>query len=207
MNPWLDIRLDDYEAHMAMPGIAQAQMLARLLAKSAADCAAESIALLGAAGGNGLAALDPGIVKRVVAVDINPSFIAETKARFTSRFETFDSHCCDIDEGLPRFAPVDLVFAGLILEYIDYPRFLEALPKILKPRGMFVAVLQMPSPGLPEVSDSPYRSLLILESAFRFVSPNDIQSKLEEMGLQTNEVNRIQLASGKEFSLVKGSTH
>jgi hypothetical protein len=26
-NPWLEIRLDDYEAHMSLPSIGQAQML------------------------------------------------------------------------------------------------------------------------------------------------------------------------------------
>ena len=204
MNPWLGIRLDDYEAHMAMPEIAQAQMLARLLAQSVDESASASVAMLGVAGGNGLEALDPRIVKRVVAVDINPSFTAETKARFTSRFDTLDCHCCDIDDGLPDFEPVDLVFAGLLLEYIDYPRFLAALPKILTPRGMFVAVLQMPSPDLPEVSDSPYRSLLVLESAFRFVSPSDVQSKLEAAGFQAIDATGIELPSGKEFCIVRG---
>jgi hypothetical protein len=31
-NPWLDIPLSDYEGHMALPGVAQAQLLAEILA-------------------------------------------------------------------------------------------------------------------------------------------------------------------------------
>lgn len=31
-NPWLDIPLDDYEGHMTLPQVAQAQMLAQLAA-------------------------------------------------------------------------------------------------------------------------------------------------------------------------------
>ena len=30
-NPWLDIPLDDYESHMSLPGVGQAQMIETLL--------------------------------------------------------------------------------------------------------------------------------------------------------------------------------
>jgi hypothetical protein len=53
MNPWLDIPLEDYEAHMSLASVAQAQFLAETLGATVQLCSAESVAILGCSGGNG----------------------------------------------------------------------------------------------------------------------------------------------------------
>jgi hypothetical protein len=52
-NPWLTIPLADYEAHMALPQVGQAQLLADLFAAELRERSPSSVAVLGCAGGNG----------------------------------------------------------------------------------------------------------------------------------------------------------
>jgi hypothetical protein len=48
-SPWLTIPLEDYEAHMALPAVGQAQMLAEQLAILIERYAPASVAVMGAA--------------------------------------------------------------------------------------------------------------------------------------------------------------
>jgi hypothetical protein len=74
-NPWLQVPLADYEAHMALPSVAQAQLLGATLHRVVSEFRPRSLAVLGVAGGNGLELIDPEIVGRLVAVDLNPHTI------------------------------------------------------------------------------------------------------------------------------------
>ena len=53
-NPWLDVPLADYEGHMALPGIAQAQLLSDEFERVLANFSPVSVAVIGCACGNGL---------------------------------------------------------------------------------------------------------------------------------------------------------
>jgi hypothetical protein len=58
-NPWLDIPLSDYEAHIALPGVAQTQLLADILAGQLQSLQPTSLAVLGCAGGTASNGLTP----------------------------------------------------------------------------------------------------------------------------------------------------
>jgi SAM-dependent methyltransferase len=88
-NPWLDVPLADYEGHMALPGIEQAQLLSDIFADVLAKFSPRSVAVIGCAGGNGFDRIPPAI-SRVVGVDLNPRFVAETEARFRDRIENLE---------------------------------------------------------------------------------------------------------------------
>lgn len=76
-NPWTEIPLADYEGHMSLPSVGQAQMLDAVFGQDLQAYAPESVAVLGCAGGNGFKRLIGSRVKRVVAVDINPLYLKE----------------------------------------------------------------------------------------------------------------------------------
>jgi len=67
-NPWLQIPLSDYEAHMALPHVRQAQLLSSIFGSALDTYTPRSIALLGCDGGNGLEQLEGRDLGRVVAV-------------------------------------------------------------------------------------------------------------------------------------------
>ena len=170
-NPWLDIPLDDYERHMALPQVAQAQLLSDLLAEALARYAPRSVAVLGCAGGNGFDRLDAGGIERVVGVDINPKYLATARTRFGASLPSLELIAGDLQDASVTFAPVDLVFAGLLFEYVDADLVLGRIRAMLEPGGVLRTVVQLPAASLPKISPSPYGSLAALAPLMHLVPP------------------------------------
>jgi len=79
-NPWLTIPAADYEAHMALPQVAQAQALNALMAAVLTQYAPKSLSVIGCTTGNGFEHIDTTHTRRVVGIDINPDYLAVLKA-------------------------------------------------------------------------------------------------------------------------------
>src|SRR5262245_40982741 len=122
-HPWLDIPIAEYEAHMALPSIGQAQLLGTALLRTVTQFRPHSLAVLGVAGGNGLECLDRGLVRRVVALDFNPEYLALCSQRYAASFTEFEAVLHDLSQGPPGISPVECVFAGLVLEYLCVESF------------------------------------------------------------------------------------
>jgi hypothetical protein len=95
-NPWLDIPLADYEAHTALPHVAQAELLARTLASAVGACSPASVAVLGCAGGNGFDRL-PASLPRLVGIDVNPEYVAVARARHAPSLAGLELHVGDVE--------------------------------------------------------------------------------------------------------------
>jgi hypothetical protein len=199
MNPWMHIPLSDYEAHMALPQVAQAQMLAAQLASFADETRPASLAVAGVAGGNGLEAFSPEITRRMVAIDVNRDYLTVCEMRHAHRFEQWESVQHDLSLGMPAMPPVDAIFAGLVLEYVDVKTFCASLTHALRPGGDFAAVLQLPAPGLPEVSDTPCTSLRALGEVFHHVNPDELDALLAAQDFVFVQSETTCLSSGKTF--------
>lgn len=199
MNPWLEIKLNDYESHMALSSIAQAQYLSLVIAQAVQTYSTKSVAILGCAGGNGLEVISNSKVERIVCVDINPAYIGAAKERFASKFRQSEFLCADILSSSFSFKPVDLIFSGLIFEYIDYNIALANICKVINPFGNLVVVLQLPSESISEISPSQYTSLNKLSEIFKFVSPNDFQEAAKLHQFEVIESKLTTLESGKSF--------
>lgn len=103
-NPWLDVPLGDYEGHMVLPGIEQAQLLSDIFSGVLEQYSPKSVAVLGCAGGNGFERI-PSNISRVVGVDLNPHYVAEVGARFGSRFKDLELIVGDIQTHEVSFVP------------------------------------------------------------------------------------------------------
>lgn len=200
-NPWLHIPIEDYESHMALPEIGQAQMLAEELARAASQISARSVALVGCAGGNGLATL-PTSVRRVVAIDINPAYVETVRARFRERGAALELFVADIQKGAPPCPPVDLVYAGLIFEYVEVAATMTALRGLCAPEGMMVAVIQLPGASGHFVSPSPFRSLQALQGCARARSRQELEEHAHAVGFRPSDARRISSAGGKRFDVL-----
>src|SRR4051812_29814524 len=118
-SPWLNLPLADYEGHMSAPGVRQANLLADVFASALEESQPASVAVIGCAGGNGFDRIDPLRVARVVGFDINPPYLETAASRYSGRFRSLDLRCADIVEPHFEVEPVDLVYAALVLEYIN----------------------------------------------------------------------------------------
>jgi hypothetical protein len=198
-HPWLEIPISEYEGHMDLPSVCQGPLLASTLRRVVTTFRPRSLAVLGTAGGNGLELVDPALVRRVVAVDFNPEYLAVCTDRHAASFARFESILHDLSQGPPALEPVDCVFAGLVLEYIPADRFFAYLASLLAGSGIFAALVQLPSPNLPEVSPSPFRSLEKLRPVFSPVNVELMHDTLGMRGFSLVEDERSVLASGKSF--------
>ena len=198
-SPWLDIPLADYEGHMALPEIAQARMLADELESAVRQHAPSSVAIIGCSGGNGFERLIGTTVARIVGIDINPTYVAAAQARFGTQLPKLALYVADIQDALPNIMPMEMIFAGLIFEYVDLRAAMHNLRRLCAPGGTLVAVLQAPSAEVKAVSPSPYRSLQRLAPAMRLHDAGEVKGVAAEAGFAPATTRSLALPSGKSF--------
>lgn len=199
-NPWLNVTLADYEGHMALPGIEQAQLLADIFAGVLEQFLPQSVAVLGCAGGNGFENI-PSRITRVVGVDINPHFIAEAGARFSGQFKKLELIVGDIQDHEISFEPVDLIFVGLVLEYVNVKAVIARTASMLTPTGHLVTVLQLASVRHRRVSPSPFSSVQSLGEVMHLVPPSRLQKTAKDQGYVQLESRSVASKGGKQFQV------
>ncbi|HMW16833.1 MAG TPA: class I SAM-dependent methyltransferase [Accumulibacter sp.] len=199
-NPWLKIPLSDYESHISLPTIAQAEMFAFEFSEALRRFSPESVAVIGCAGGNGFDRV-PATTKRVVGVDINPDYIATASSRYSQHIPGLELHVADIQAAPPPFAAVDLIFAALVFEYVALSATLGNLTQVCRPGGRLVALLQQPSAHVHAVSPSPFTSIQTLVPLMRLVPPSELTECASPFGFMLESQKMIRLESGKEFAV------
>ena len=186
---------------MALPTVGQAALISNELARAVEAKRPESVAVLGCAGGNGLERLLGGSVRRVVALDINPDYVATVEARFRGRIEELEAIVANVEDHAQVFDPVDFIHAALLLEYVDLGRALRFMRRHCQPSGTLAVVLQLPSTEIAHITPSPYASLRELEPIFRFVSPAELGRQAAEAGFHPVGARIVAASGGKSFSL------
>jgi len=201
IHPWLTIPLADYEGHMGSPEVDQSALLSELFGATLARHRPRSLVVLGCAGGNGFDQIDPAVTERIFAIDINPVYTAETLERYQSRLPGLRALTLDIQTGaLP--APVDLVHAGLVLEYVDVACVIPKIASMVVRGGTFHAVLQLPSNSMPSVSSTRFTSLQRLTPSMRLVSPDELTRVALEVNLVLRNKEFAQSRAGKMFAVL-----
>src|SRR5437762_817757 len=137
MNPWLTIPLADYEGHMGSADVDQSSLLSELFRAALIRHRPHSLAVLGCAGGNGFDQIDPSTTEQVLAIDINPGYTAELATRYQSRLPGLRVLTIDIQTAALPAMEVDLVHAGLVLEYVDVPCIIPKIAAMVAPGGIF----------------------------------------------------------------------
>jgi trans-aconitate methyltransferase len=200
-NPWLDIPLGDYEAHMALPAIGQAQLIADQLDILVRTYGPSSVAILGCAGGNGFERLVDTSVSRVVGVDINPQYIEEARQRYAGRVPGLEWVVGDIQTASRLFEPVDFIYAALVFEYVDVASSMSFLQRHCKPKGVLAVLSQVPHETLPEVTPSPYTSLRLLEPRMQLLSHEELQQYATQTGFTPDDSRNVLSPGGKQFTV------
>lgn len=198
-NPWLTIPLSDYEEHMSSPHVRQLPALSQLFGQALQQCAPESVAVLGIAGGNGLEQIDPARTRRIVGIDINPAYLEATRRRFGS-LPGLELHCADLAQEALGPDPVQLCYAALIFEHAGLEVCLDNACSLVAPGGSLAVVLQLPAgdPG-QNISFGSHPSIESLRQHFELVAPSHLSAKLEKKGFQMVWQVQQPLPSGKAF--------
>ncbi|HMK84804.1 MAG TPA: class I SAM-dependent methyltransferase [Steroidobacteraceae bacterium] len=198
---WLDIPLADYEAHMALPSVGQAQLIARSLGELIRENRPQSAAIIGCAGGNGFEHLVGSTVRRAVGIDINSQYLERARERYAGIIPGLELYAADIQSRDTIFDPVDFIYAALVLEYVDPQAALPTLRRHCKTTGVFATLTQLPHRSLGHVSGSPYTSLKRLEPLMQLVQPDELVREAASAGFALEGVRTLATAAGKEFAL------
>lgn len=198
-NPWLRIPASDYEAHMALPEVAQAQALSRLIASGLTEFTPVSFAVIGCSTGNGFEHINTARTRRVVGIDINPEYLKVLESRFAGKIPHLELIKADITDPSFWIDPVSMVFAGLVFEYVDAFRALRNIVGCLAVGGIFLAVLQEASTESSPVTDTCYKSLELLSPIMNLVSPMEFSKMCGRVGLIEIKTDTIPLKKGKAF--------
>lgn len=152
-NPWEEISLSDYESHMGLNSVMQLQALNELMRGQLNAYAVSTVMVLGVAGGNGLEHLQRGRIQKVYGVDINAAYLEEASRRHPELEGVLECLRVDLTREARRLPEADLVIADLLVEYIGYECFQNALRQV-KPRYVSCVIQVNLEDGW--VSDSPY---------------------------------------------------
>lgn len=202
-NPWLSVPLADYEGHMKSEEVQQLGVLSDLFAEAIAFCRPASVAVLGVAGGNGFEHIDSNVTKRVVGLDVNPSYLDAVSRRYSSVCG-LELHCLDLAEvdlaeQVVDLEPVELVHAALVFEHAGVERCLDNALSLVAPGGALSVVLQLPSEIEQGVSATPFPSIQNLKSHFSFVDPTLFRETLVGHSFRLMHETRRSLPAGKAF--------
>jgi len=199
LNPWLTIPWEAYEGHMSSPEVRQAQFLSEAFRGVLREYKPETVAVLGCSTGNGFEHIDPTLTRRVIGVDINPDYLSVLQGRHGSSLPNLDLICADLSLLELTSEAFDLIYCGLVFEYLDPERLIGKIERWLKANGMFLVVLQLPSEKSGMITETKYKSLNRLESIMNLVEPEVIRQTCFEVGLLEGKAYDQVLESGKSF--------
>ena len=181
-NPWLSIPWEDYEGHMASPEVRQAQFLNDIFKSVLQMYEPQSIAVLGCSAGNGFENIDPSVTQKVIGVDINPDYLEVLQDRYGSSLPDLKLICTDLAELELEAGSCDLIFCGLIFEYVDPKDLVSKIRQWLSMNGKLIVVLQLPSENSKMISETKYESLRRLKPVMRLVDPQAFQRACAQAG-------------------------
>lgn len=198
-NPWLRISARDYESHMDRPDVDQLRFLSDQFRSALQDYPCTTVAMLGCATGNGLVHVNPDQTSCLTAVDINQEYLQITRERYQERIPGLETVCADLAACELEPERYDLVFAGLVFEYVDPVVLLPRIRSWLKDGGILVAVLQQPSEKTNAVSGTTVPSIQALSSVMALHDPAVFQATASRSGLRSEAGDTVRLATGKPF--------
>ena len=195
-NPWEEISLETYEKHMSMDSVKQLQEMNRIMKDQLDVYPAETVMILGIAGGNGLEHIKKDKYKTVYGVDINESYLQKTKNRYLNLSDILQCLHLDIVSETDKLPHSDLLIANLLVEYIGYDAFVRAIKKI-NPEYIS-CVIQINTDEKMWVSDSPYiHAFDSLDKIHHQMEAETVNRKMKSTGYELILQDTKDLPNGK----------
>lgn len=194
-NPWSEIDIDDYEKHMS--SVRQLQAMNHMMKEQLYAYPAESVMILGIAGGNGLEHVDSAVFKKVYGVDINKSYLKACSRRYPSLRGVLETLCMDITRDQSRLPHADLLIANLFIEYVGYACFKNAVVKV---RPKYVSCAVQVSANEDFVSQSSYTHVFDrLVDVLHPTEENALNSAMHGIGYEKVCRTQAELPDGKKL--------
>ena len=196
MNPWNEIKLDDYENHMSLDSVNQLQTMNAMMKEQFEAYPVETSMVLGVAGGNGLEHVSKDKYKTVYGVDINEEYLCEVDKRYPQHQGVLKCLKIDLINEADKLPEAQLVIANLLIEYIGYPAFQKAVQKI-DPEYVS-CVIQINTDTKQWVSDSPFlHAFDRLDEVHHQMEEDALEKAMKEIGYSLIHRSIETLPNGK----------
>ena len=195
-NPWEEIKLEDYENHMKLDSVMQLQTMNSLMKEQFEPYPVSTAMVLGIAGGNGLEHVSPDKYETVYGVDINEDYLRVVSERYKDLAGVLKCLCIDLTKDADKLHHAELVIANLLIEYIGYDAFKNAISKI-DPKYVS-CVIQINTDENQWVSDSPYlHAFDRLDEVHHQMEENALSEAMSDTGYSLIFQDRKDLPNGK----------
>ena len=196
-NPWKSIPLSDYENHMKLDSVLQLQTLNAMMKEQLTQYSVHSVMIFGVAGGNGLEHIDSSSIQHVYGVDINPDYLKICEQRFPNLQNVFHPLYLDLTQTNISLPQVDLIIANLLIEYLGYHCFQNA---ISKSHPAYVSCAIQIDESSNFISDSPYLTALDgLSSVHHSIQEDSLTASMKDIGYDLILKIQQPLPNGKKF--------
>jgi hypothetical protein len=181
-NVWNTIPLEDYELHMQHETVGQLDLLSNLTKKYLRILNPEIVLFLGIAGGNGLEHIDNEVTSQVFGIDINQTYLDETKKRFKDKIPNLNLLNIDISSRVKKeITKANLIWAALIFEYVETDTCFEFINNNIQENGYLVVTIQENN-GVSSVSQTGIETIKSAGQLFKLVSESDLVSVADKFG-------------------------
>lgn len=197
-NPWRQMPLFIYEAHMGLPNVEQLQALNKIMKKQWAACpGTASAAIIGIAGGNGLEHCRD-TCEIVYGIDVNTEYLQACARRFQpgfgKRLQLIEADVAADSTHLPQ---AELLMANLVIEYIGTEIFCK---KAAESQAKYISCVIQINVKNTFVSDSPYQTEFEEIGQFHHdVSEDELTTAFQAYGYQQVVREVTDLPNGKQF--------
>lgn len=182
-NPWKNIRLSDYENHMSYEGVEQQRVLNKIMKDQFGDYPVSSAMILGVASGNGLEHIDTKKYKKVYGIDINDEYLKALRERYSYLKDVLECILLDLNTEYDRLPNAQLLIADLLIEYIGYDTFVNALGKA-EP-DIVSCIIQKNTDTKAWVSSSPYiHAFDCLDTVHHQMDEHELDMVMDRVGFR-----------------------
>lgn len=196
-NPWEEISLSDYENHMKLNSVMQLQGMNQMMKNQFDAYPANSVMILGVAGGNGLEHVDANKFIKVYGIDINKDYLNEVQNRYSEISDILECIQVNLIEESDKLPHAELMIANLLIEYIGYACF-QSVVKQVKPK--YVSCIIQINTDNHFVSDSPYLHVFDgLDQVHHQIEADALQRIMLEIDYHIIKTLEHKLPNGKKL--------
>ena len=196
-NPWETINLSDYEKHMSLESVYQLQALNEMMKEQLDAFEADTVMILGIAGGNGLEHIRKEKVNKVYGVDVNPAYLAECEKRYRELQGILEPVCVDLLSEKIKLPTAKVLIANLLIEYIGYECFKRVVRQV-KPE--YISCIIQINEEETFVSDSPYIHVFdCLEAVHHQMEAERLTKCMQEASYEKRGTTERVLPNGKKL--------
>lgn len=196
-NPWEEISLDDYENHMKLDSVMQLQAMNEMMKGQFNTYSVSSVIIFGIAGGNGLEHIRKDKFIKVYGVDINSSYLQSVMQRYPDLDGLLECLCINLIDEADKLPKADMVIANLLIEYIGYECFQNAIRQVNPKYVSCIIQINMEDNW---VSDSPYLHVFDgLERVHHQMEEQTLEKVMREIDYHVVRTLEHKLPNGKKL--------